>query len=143
MTRKSAAGMVALSCVALTYVVVSDDVTVPTLTHCAMEHGRRFVPVTVNVSAELPAAVEVCESELITGTASAVEGVERVKGNEPEVPIEFVTVTVAVPGNAAWTAEMGADNCVALTNAVVCAAPFQFKTASLVKFVPFTVSVKP
>lgn len=38
---------------------------------------------------------------------------------------------------------MGAVNCVALTNVVVCAAPFQFTTASLVKFVPFTVNVRP
>jgi hypothetical protein len=141
--RKSAAGIVALSCVALTYVVVSDDVVLPTLTHCTTEQGRRLVPVTVNVIAGLPAAVEVCESELIPAAARAVEGVESVKGKEPDVPIEFVTVTVAVPGNAAWTAEMGAVNCVALTNVVVCAVPFQFTTASLVKFVPFTVSVKP
>jgi hypothetical protein len=69
--------------------------------------------------------------------------VERVKGKVPEAPIELVTVTVVVPGNAAWTAEIGAVNCVALTKVVVCAAPFQFATASLVKFVPFTVNVKP
>ena len=101
------------------------------------------MPVTVNVSAGLPAAAEVCDSELIEGVASAVDGVEMVKGKEPDDPIEFVAVTDAVPGNAAWTAEMGAVNCVALTNVVVCAAPFQFTTALLVKFVPFTVSVKP
>jgi hypothetical protein len=33
MARKSAAGIVALSCVPLTYVVVSGDVTLPTFTH--------------------------------------------------------------------------------------------------------------
>ena len=143
MARKSAAGIVALSCVPLTYVVVSGDVTLPTFIHRTTEHGRRLVPVTVNVSAGLPAAAEVCDSELIEGVASAVDGVEMVKGKEPDDPIELVTVTDAVPGNAAWTAEMGAVNCVALTNVVVCAAPFQFTTALLVKFVPFTVSVKP
>ena len=143
MARKSAAGIVALICVPLTYVVVSSDVTLPTLTHCTTEQGRRLVPVTVTVSAGLPAAAVDCDSELIEGVASAVDGVEMVKGKEPDDPIEFVTVTDAVPGNAAWTAEMGAVNCVALTNVVVCAAPFQFTTALLVKFVPFTVSVKP
>jgi hypothetical protein len=33
--------------------------------------------------------------------------------------------------------------CVALTKVVVSATPFQFTIASLVRFVPFTVSVKP
>jgi hypothetical protein len=144
--RKSAAGTVAMSWVALTYVVVSDDVTLPTLTHCTTEQGRKgrtFVSVTVKVSAGPPAAAEVCDSELIEGAESAVAGVERVNGKVPDVPIELVTVTVAVPGNAAWTAEIGAVNCVALTKVVVCATPFQFTTASLVKFAPFTVSVKP
>jgi hypothetical protein len=106
-------------------VVVSGDVTLPTLTHCTTEQGRRLVPVTVTVSAGLPAAAVDCDSELIEGVASAVDGVERVKGKEPDAQIEFVTVTDAVPGKADWTAERGAANCVALTN------------------VPFTVSVKP
>jgi hypothetical protein len=124
-------------------VVVSGDVTLLAFTHCTTEHGRRFVPVTVNESAGLPAAAEACDSELIDGEASAVAGVERVKGNEADVPFEFDTVTPAVPGNAAWAAEMEAVSCVALMKVVVCAAPFQFTIASLVKFVPFTVRVKP
>ncbi len=104
-----------------------------------------FVPVTVNVSAGLPAAAEVCDSELIVGDASAVPGagVEMVKSIEGEVPIEFFTVTPTLPENAALVAGMEAVSCVALTKVVVCAAPFQFTTASLVKFVPLTVSVKP
>ena len=101
------------------------------------------MPVTVNVSAGLPAGAEVSDSELIVGAASAVVGVERVKGEEPDVPIEFVTVTTAVPGKAAWAADMEAVSCVAVTKVVICAAPFQFTSASLVKFVPITVSVKP
>lgn len=143
MARKSVAGTVALSCVALTYVVVSSVVTLLAFTHCATEQGRMFVPVTVNVSAGLPAAAEVCDSEPIVGEASAVAGVERVKGRDPDDPTEFVTVTAAVPGNAARAAGMEAVSCVALTKVVVCAVPFQSTTASLVKFVPFTVSVKP
>ena len=101
------------------------------------------MPVTVNISAGLPAAAEVCDSETIVGAGSAVAGVEMVKGREADVPIEFVAATTAVPGNATWAAEMEAVSCVALTKVVVCGAPFQFTIASLVKFVPFTVSLKP
>ena len=73
----------------------------PGLTHSTTEQGRKFVPVTVNVSAGLPAGAEVCDSEPTAGVASPVAGVERVKGTAPDVPIEFVTDTAAVPGNAA------------------------------------------
>lgn len=123
--------------------VVSVDVTLPAFTHWTTEHGRMFVPVTVNASAVLPAAVEVCDSELIVGGARGAAGVERVKGEKAEVPIEFDTATLAVPGNAACAAGMEAVSCVALTKVVACAVPFQFTSASLVKFVPVTVSVKP
>jgi hypothetical protein len=50
---------------------------------------------------------------------------------------------LAVPAIAAFAAGMEAVSCVALTKVVACAVPFQLTTASLVKFVPFTVSVKP
>jgi len=126
-------------------VVVRGDVTLLGLgfTHCTTEQGRRFVPVTVNVTVALPAAAEFCDNELIAGAASAVVGVERVKAREPDVPIEFETVTTTGPGNAACAAEIEAVSCVALTKLVGCAVPFQFTIASLVKFVPVTVSVKP
>jgi len=84
--RKSEGGTVALSCVELTYVVASGEVTFPAFTHCTTEHGRRFVPVTVSVNAGLPAAAPVCDKELAVGAASAAAGVERVKGTEAEVP---------------------------------------------------------
>jgi len=129
--------------VALTYVVARVEVTLPGLTHCTTEHGRMFVPVTVKARSGLPTAAEVCDSEPFAGAASPATGVERVKGNEFDVPSEFVTATPALPGKAAFVAGMEAVSCVALTNVVGCAAPFQFTTASLVKFVPFTVSVKP
>jgi|SRR5665213_3424230 len=102
-----------------------------------------FVPVTVKTSAGLPAATEVWEIVPIMGSASAVEGVENVNGDEPEVPSEFVTVTAAVPGNADCVPEIWVVICVGVTNFVGCSTPFQFTTESLVKFVPFTVSVKP
>lgn len=132
-----------MSCVELTNVVVSADLTLLAFTHWTIEQGRRFVPVTVNVRAVLPAATEVCDSEVIAGAARAVVGVESVKGNDGDVPMEFVTVIAAVPGKAGCEAGIAAVICVALTKVVVCAVPFQFTTASLVKFVPFTVSVKP
>lgn len=118
-------------------------VTLPGLTHSTTEQGRRFVPVTVKVSAGLPAAADVCDSELIAGDASAVAGLESVKYKLDEAPTEFVTATAAEPGNAAWAAGIEAVSCVALTKVVVCGAPFQVTSASLVKFVPVTVSVKP
>jgi hypothetical protein len=129
--------------VALTNVVVRVDLTLAVFTHCTTEHGKMFVPVTVNVSAELPAAAEVCESDAIVGATSGVAGVESVNGRDDEVPIEFVTVTATVPAKAGSEAGIAAVNCVALTNVVACRAPFQFTTASFVKFEPFTVSVKP
>ena len=127
----------------LTKVVGKVDLTLPVFTHCTMEHGRMFVPVTVSVSAELPAAAEVCESDVIVGATSGVAGVERVNGRDDEDPIEFVTVTAIVPAEAGSEAGIAAVSCVALTKVVACRAPFQLTTASFVKFVPFTVSVKP
>jgi hypothetical protein len=100
-------------------------------------------PVTVNVMAALPAPAVVCDSEVSTGVVRAVLEVVSVTGDEGDVPTEFVTVTPAVPGNAAAVAGIAAVNCVELTKVVGSAAPFQFTMESLVKFVPFTVSVKP
>ncbi len=111
-------------------------------THCTALQGRT-VPCTVSVNEGLAAAVEFGAIEVRVGIGSPVAGVDRVKGIELDAPIEFFTVTPALPGNAALVAGMEAVSCVALTKVVVCAAPFQFTTASLVKFVPFTVSVKP
>lgn len=111
--------------------------------HCTVEQGRKFVPVTFTVSAALPAGAEVCESVAIVGVSSAVVGVVTVNGRDPEEPSEFVTVTFTVPANAATVAGIAAVSCVALTKVVVCCAPFQVTIESLVKFVPFTVSVNP
>jgi hypothetical protein len=101
------------------------------------------VPVTVKTRLELPAAAEVWDSEPSAGAASATEGEESVKDFADDVPTELVTVTGTLPGNAAWAAETDAVSWVALAKVVVSAAPFQSTTASLVKFVPFTVNVKP
>ena len=101
------------------------------------------MPVTVSVTAEPPAAAEVCDNALIAGATSAVVGVEIVKGNAPEAPTEFVTVTATGVAKATCAGGIEAVNCVALTKVVACAVPFQLTIASLVKFVPLTVSVKP
>ena len=122
--------------------VGSEVVTWLLFTHCTTLHGR-MPPWTVSVNEGLPAGAEFGAIEVRVGVGSAVAGVERVKGDELDVPIEFVTDTPARPGNEVSVGGMTAVSCVALTKVVVCATPFQFTTASLVKFVPFTVSVKP
>lgn len=103
----------------------------------------RTPPCTVNVSAGLPAPAVVGDTEAIVGGGNPPVGVARVSGNELDVPSELDAVTLAVPASAVLAAGMEAVSCVALMKTVVCTAPFQFTTASLVKFVPFTVSVKP
>jgi len=90
-----------------------------------------------------PAGAEFGVMEVSVGVGNPPVGVERVNGNAADVPIEFDTVTPAVPARATSAAGMEAVSCVALTKVVGCAAPFQFTIASLVKFVPVTVSVKP
>jgi hypothetical protein len=56
--------------------------------------------------------------ELSVGVGSAVVGVESVKENELEAPIEFFTVTPTLPGNAATVAGIEAVSWVALTKEV-------------------------
>ena len=113
-------------------------------THCTTLQGRTL-PCTVNVKEVLPAGAEFGEIEPRVGAGSAAAGVERVMGNELDAPSEFATVTPALPGKAASVAGIEAVSCVELTKvvAIICDDPFQFTTASLVKFVPFTVKVKP
>jgi hypothetical protein len=107
-----------------------------------------FVPCAVTVNAgepPEPAAAEFGVIELNVGLGKPPVGVERVSGNEADEPSEFETDTCAVPGKTASLYGMDAVSCVMLTTVVVidCEDPFQFTNASLVKFVPFTVSVKP
>lgn len=101
------------------------------------------MPWTVTVSAELPAAAEVCERELTVGGRSALVGVDSVKGRVFDAPTEFETATVAAPGNAASAGLMAAVSWVALTKVVARSDPFQFTNVSLVKFVPVTLRVNP
>lgn len=92
---------------------------------------------------ELPAAEELGLTEILPGVGSAAVGVTMVNALEFEVPLELDTVTAAEPANAVSDGVIAAVSCVALTNVVARPDPFQFTTASLVKFVPLTVSVSP
>lgn len=113
--------------------------------------GRTF-PCTVMVNGWLPAPTVFGDTEVIVGAGNPPVGVERLSGKELDVPSELDTVTEGLPGSATSAAGTAAVSCVALTKVVALTnavglvesgAPFQFTTESLVKFVPFTVSVKP
>jgi hypothetical protein len=106
----------------------------------------------VMVNCWLPAPTVFGDTDAIVGGENPPVGVERLSGKELEVPSELDTVTAGVPGSATLAAGTVAVSCVALTNVVALTkvdgvvdsgAPFQFTTASLVKFVPFTVNVNP
>lgn len=96
---KSVAGTVAVSCVPLTYVVVSAAGGLLPLTHCTTEHGRILLPVTVSERAGEPAAMLDCDSDAMPGAARVV-GDDKVNGKEFEFPTELETVTLTGPGNA-------------------------------------------
>jgi len=81
----------------------------PALIHFTVLHGSTL-PCTLSVSAELPAAAEVCDSDVIVGTESGEPGVDNVNDDALDVPTELTTVTTAVPGNAASAAEIEAVN---------------------------------
>ncbi len=130
----SAAAMDAVTCVALTSVVVF---AVPL--NFTTDEALKFVPLTVSVNAAPPANPLAGESVVIVGT-----GLFTVNCELPDMPppgAGLVTVTLKVPAAAISAAVMDAVTCVALTIAVVFAAPLKFTTDDELKFVPFTVSV--
>jgi hypothetical protein len=117
------------------------------------------MPVTLSVKAGDPAGMEVavptggtevCEIEMMLGEGR-LAGVVIVNGMVFDGPDGAETETPAVPENAASEGRIAAVSLVELTNVVARAEPFaepfaalaQFTTESLVKFVPFTVKVKP
>lgn len=106
--RKSAGGTVAVNCVALLKTVGNEVTTLLGLVHCTTEQGRIPAPVTVKVMAELPAPAVVCDRVLRPGVARGVLEVVSVTAEVGDVPMEFVTVTLAVPGNAAAVAGIAA-----------------------------------
>jgi hypothetical protein len=129
------AGMAAVSCVALTNVVVT---AAPLKLTAEVE--TKFVPFTVSVNAAPPAVALEGERLVIAGS-----GLLTVKVAAAEVPppgAGFVTVTLTVLGVAISVARIAAVNWVALTNVVAFAAPLKFTVAPLTKPVPVTVRVK-
>src|SRR5205823_9701287 len=115
----SAAAMAAVSCVALTNVVVR---VAPF--HLTVLPLTKPVPVTVSVKAALPAAVLVGDraarvgDELFTVNVCAAE--------VPPPGAGVTTVTCGVPADARSDAGIAAASWVALTNVVVRVAPFHF-----------------
>ncbi len=130
----SAAVIAAVTCVALTNVVVRADPLKFTT-----EVETKLVPFTVSVNAAPPLVALVGETVVIVGP-----GLFTVNGEVPDVPppgAGLVTVTLKVPAVAMSPAVIAAVTCVALTKVVVFAAPLKFTTDEELKFVPFTVKV--
>jgi hypothetical protein len=143
-------GIVALTPVVPTYMVVGVVVVPPLSVHWTAEHGTNPLPITVRKNAPVggcvvPTAALFGMSEAMTGTGSEL-GAVSIKFEAPEVVVELDTVTAAVPrvpGKAVSVAEIVAVSCVGLTNVVGRGDPFQFTTSPFTKSVPFTVSGKP
>jgi hypothetical protein len=146
----SASGTVAVSAVGPPNVVAS--CVVGPFVHCTIEHGRKLVPVKVNVAPELPAVALAGEIDAMAGVARD-EGAVTEKLAAFEIAWPFVT-PIPTPGDAFAKAisegEMTAVSCDALTNVV--GRPVPFVTGALkphitvepfTKFAPFTVSTIP
>src|SRR6266436_634172 len=131
----STAVIVAVTCVALTTVVVF-ALPLNLTRDCPV---TKPVPFTVSVNAAPPAVALDGASEVMVG--SGLLTVKFVGADVPPPGAAFVTVTGKVPPAAMSAAAIAAVTCVALTNAVVFAAPLKFTTAPLTKPVPLTVSV--
>src|SRR5260370_4777626 len=127
------AGTLAVTCVALTNVVVS-----AVAFHCTLVPLMQFVPLTVRVNPAPPADTEFGLMLLIVGSGGLM-----VKTADADVPPLVVTVIFAEPGLAIRLAGTLAVTCVALTNVVVSAVAFHCTLVPLMQFVPLTVRVNP
>jgi hypothetical protein len=133
----SAALIAAVSCVALTYVVVR---FVPF--HLTTELEMKLVPFTVRVKATPPAVAD--EGLRLVVVGRGLSGTLIVKVWALEVPppgVGLKTVTLAVPAVAMSAARIDAVTWVALTYVVVRFEPFHLTTELEMKFVPLTVNV--
>src|SRR6266850_3991819 len=133
---RSAAGMAAVSCVALTKVVVRAAPFQRTV-----EPLPKLLPFTASVNAAPPTLALEGESDVSDGA-----GVVIVNVWAPDVPPStpgIVTVTWALPAAAISEAGIAAVTCVGLTRVVVRAAPFQRTLAPMSYPVPVSVSVNP
>jgi hypothetical protein len=129
--------MAAISFVALTNVVVR----APPF-HCTTELLTKFVPLTVSVSAPVPALTVVGEMDVSVGTGfGAALILKLIAFDVPPPGVKFTTVTGGVPALATSAARIAAVNCVELTNVVTREVPLKFTVELAIKPVPFTVSV--
>ena len=131
----SAAVMAAVTCVAVTNVVVRAEplkFTVEVLT--------KFVPLTVRVNPASPAVLVEGEMVVVVGTKLLTVNVCALEVPPPGA--EFVTVMLNVPAVVKSLAGMEAVTWVALTKLVVRGEPLKFTIESVTKLVPFTVNVK-
>src|SRR5206468_3255993 len=131
----SAAGIAAVSCVALTKVVVR---AAPF--HCTVLPVTKPVPVAVSVKAAPPAVAVAGDTDVSVGAGLFTES-----GCAAEVPppgVGVTAVTLAVPTAAMSAAVIAAVSWMALTKVVVRVAPFQRTVEPFTNPVPLTVSVK-
>jgi len=131
----SVALMAAVSCVALTTVVVR---ALPF--QFTVEPFTKLLPVTVSVNAAPPATAPAGLKLVSVGAGLLTEKVSAAEVPPPGVGVK--TVTGTLPPVAMSAVVMPAVSCVALTNVVVRALPFQRTVEPLTKLVPVTVSVK-
>jgi len=135
----SAARIVAVNWVALTNVVVRAAPLIRTA-----EPTTKFVPFTVSAKSNPPAETLTGASPpigvVIVGTGT-VETVKLIGLDVPPPGNGLKTVTGKFPTAAISLARICAVNWVALTNAVVRAAPLKWTTELLSKFMPLTVNV--
>src|SRR2546426_39613 len=132
---RSAAGIAAVSWVALTKVVVR---AVPF--QRTPEPFTKLLPLTVMVNAASPVVALVGDSDVSAGAGLVTENVWAAEVPPPGAGGRTGTGTLAAAARSA--AGIAAVSWVALTKAVVRAAPFQRTVEPLVKPVPLTVSVK-
>ena len=104
----------------------------------------KSVPVTVSVKAALPEVMLAGDKAEMVGVAlvatALIVNTPIFELPPPGVPEK--TVIFAVPAVATMAEPTEAVNCVALTNVVVSAIPFQLTIDPLMKLEPFIVSIK-
>lgn len=131
------AGMEAVSCEALIYVVVS---AVPF--HFITDPFIKLLPLAVKVNAPLPAVALFGERLLSVGSGLLAVMVNVCAALVPPPGKGVKTVTGMVPADEIFAAGTVAVNCVGLIKVVTSDTPFQLTTAPLIKLLPVTVNVK-
>src|SRR5207237_5724910 len=131
----SAAGIAAVSCVALTKVVVR---AAPF--HCTVAPFTKPLPVSVSVKPAPPTIALAGDSDVSVGAGLFTANV--CAADVPPPGAGVITVTCGVPAVAMSAAGIAAVSLVALTNVVVRATPFHCTVLADTKPLPFTVSVK-